>query len=129
MRIVNGLYLSEKITQRVAVAQNDKLSPLLFSLFVADLPEIIENCDYRCIIYADDLVLTSDKIFDVQLARYRIRTYCYDNKLQVNVGKKAMNFRKGRRLKRTDKLTYLMDPIEFVNSFCYLGVALATQSN
>ena len=40
-----------------------------------------------------------------------------------------MNFRKGRRLKRTDKLTYLGDPVEFVNSFCYLGVSLATQSN
>ena len=29
LRIVNGSYLSEKITQKVAVAQNDKLYPLL----------------------------------------------------------------------------------------------------
>ena len=48
----------------------------------------------------------------------------------MNVGKtKAMKFRKGGRLKRTDKLTNLGDPVEFVISFCYLGVTLTTQSS
>ena len=65
LRIVNGSYFSEKITQKVGVPQGDKLSPLLFILFIADLPEIIEICGCRCIFYADDLVLTSGKFFDV----------------------------------------------------------------
>ena len=40
-----------------------------------------------------------------------------------------MKYRIGGRMKRTDKLTYLWDPVEFVNSFCYLGVTLTTQSS
>ena len=85
LRIVNGSYLSEKITQKVGVSQGDKLSPLLFILFVADLPEVINNCGCRCIFYADDLVLTSDKVFDVQLALYRIGIYCNDHNGYMSV--------------------------------------------
>ena len=65
LRIVNGSYFSEKITQNVGVPQGDNLSPLFFILFIADLPEVIENCGCRCNFYADDLVVTSGKFFDV----------------------------------------------------------------
>ena len=44
LRVVNGSYISEKITQKVGVPQGDILSSLLFFLFIADLPEVIENC-------------------------------------------------------------------------------------
>ena len=76
LRSVNGSYLSQKITQKSGVPQGDKLSPLLFFLFIADLPKVFENFGCRCILYADDLVLTSDKLFDVQLALYMIGIFC-----------------------------------------------------
>ena len=37
-------YLSEPITQRIGHSQGDKLSPLLFTIFIADLPDILKRC-------------------------------------------------------------------------------------
>ena len=36
-QILDGEFLSNEIEQKAGVAQGDKLSPLLFSLFIADL--------------------------------------------------------------------------------------------
>ena len=87
VHVVNDGYLSSPILQRLGLPQGDKLSPLLFSLFIADLAEIFVQCKCFCIFYADNVVITSSSPFDIQLALYRLGFYCKNNNMNVNVGK------------------------------------------
>ena len=117
VHVVNDGYLSSPILQRLDLPQGDKLSPLLFSLFIADLAEIFVQCKCFCIFYADDVVITSSSPFDIQLALYRLGIYCKNNNMNVNVGKtKFINFCRGGRLKSTDRI-------------CYMGVILGGYSD
>ena len=58
-QILDGKFLSNEIEQKSGVAQGDKLSPLLFSLFIADLYFELKCKALDVTIYADDLVLWS----------------------------------------------------------------------
>ena len=58
-QILDGEFLSNEIEQKSGVAQRDKLSPLLFSLFIADLYFELKCKALGVIFYADDLVLGS----------------------------------------------------------------------
>ena len=68
VHVVNDGYLSSSILQRLGLPQGDKISPLLFSLCIADLTENFVQCKCFCIFYADDVVITSSSLFDIQLA-------------------------------------------------------------
>ena len=53
-QILDGGFLSNEIEQKSGVAQGDKLSPLLFSLFIADLYFELKCKALDVIFYADD---------------------------------------------------------------------------
>ncbi|CAG0900082.1 unnamed protein product, partial [Cyprideis torosa] len=64
----------------------------------------------------------------IQQALQELEQWCDDNQLEVNVQKtKAMKIRKGGRLKRTDRLFYKNQQVEFVKAHEYLGLTLQSR--
>ena len=117
IQVVSDNYVTEPIHQSYGVPQSDKLSPLIFSLFIADLADYLKGNEEDLIIifYADDLVIVSKAPTTLQMEMERLQKYCTTNKLEVNVSKtKAMKFRRGGRLSANDILIYKGIGIEFV---------------
>lgn len=123
----NGKELSNPIPQKKGILQGDTLSSTLFLVYVRDLPEKLKETGAKCIMYADDLAIYSQKIEHIQAALNMLQIWCTENKLNINTAKtKIMKFRKGGPLRKTDVVKYGHLEIEFVNSYEYLGVTLQT---
>ena len=89
-----GDSLSEPFQSNIGGPQGDVSSALLFSLFIADIihhiPKIgpqINNVVVSIILYADDMCLIAESAADLQQMLDALKSYCDDNKLQVNVTK------------------------------------------
>ena len=122
------------------VRQGDNLSPILFSLYLNDLEDILCNCTYPgikinnknlcCLLYADDIVIFSYNAFSLQKLLNEFETYCMSNKLIVNKDKpggggglsKIVVFRKGGYLASHEKWSFMGRKMEVVNSYNYLGL-------
>ena len=87
IQVVSDNYVTEPINQSKGVPQGDKLSPLVFSLFIADLADYLKGIEEDLIIifYADDLVIVSKTLSTLQIAMERLQKYCAINKVEVNV--------------------------------------------
>ena len=126
--------VSELFDIFVGLLQGEALSPLLFSIFVNDLENHLINtgCDsvdlaminLFLLMYADDTVLLSDTAAGLQTMLNSLKDYTVKNKLLVNVDKtKIVIFRNGKRME-PNIFYYNNDPVEVVDSFCYLGLTL-----
>ena len=103
-QILDGEFLSNEIEQQTGVAQGDKLSPLLFSLFLADLYFELKCNGLDVIFHADELVLGSHSQCQLQQSPNNLKTYCGRNYLKINVNKtKCIKFRRGGRLAVDEK--------------------------
>ena len=127
VRLKSGNYLMQKIAQNIGAPQGDKLSPLLFAIYIADLDAILSNGS-KILFYADDLAIAHENIRIVQESVTSLERYCDQNGLRVNITKsKVMKIRKnGGRLSRADYIRYNSQPLEFANEFKYLGIILQT---
>ena len=92
---VDGV-LSTAIPSNVGVKQGCLVSPLLFNLFLSDLPDIfttecdpvkIHNVSLNCLMFADDLVLMSESANGLQKCLSKLQHYCDTWSLKVNVSK------------------------------------------
>ena len=116
-----------------AVPQGDPLSPLLYSIFTSDLPDIfshegvsIGNTELKYLLYADDLALIAATAEGLQHALNRLEFYANKNNLTVNKEKtKCMTFYKGFCPKRT--FLFEGQELESCNAFTYLGIVLTTR--
>jgi hypothetical protein len=107
--------------------QGDPLSPLLFNIATSDAIKAIESDSRRTKIYAyaDDMVIVSTSIRELQESFDDLAEWEEDNSLQMNVGKtEMMVFRKGGKVRREDKIAYDRDYLKVVNSYKYLGITL-----
>ena len=126
MVLTDGV-LTDKISQTLGVPQGDKLSPILFSLFIADLSALLESTGCFIIFYADDLAIASSSIESLQHALDKLESYCALNLMTVNISKtKVMKFRRGGTLSNSDRVRYKNQTLEFVSKFKYLGLVLST---
>ena len=126
--VLDSGLLSDPIPTATGVPQGDRLSPLLFILFLADLSPILQNTKCSVFFYADDLAIGSTVIDNVQNAMNQLSQYCDENSLEVNVSKtKIVKFRNGGAFSQADKLFYYDQPIEFVSQFLYLGIIFSTK--
>jgi hypothetical protein len=82
--------LTEAITSVNGVKQGCVLSPILFNLFLHDLPEIFDTncCPFKlhdfplnCILYADDMILFSETASGMQNCLDKLLSYC--NKMEA----------------------------------------------
>jgi hypothetical protein len=133
-------YLSEQVIKvndegkyyvnPVGVAQGGSISPLLFSLFINDISEIMTTL---FLLYADDLVIYEsgdnyEEIFEkLKLQMLAINNWCVKNKLKINYDKtQFLIFHKPRDIipESISKLIIEIDNnvIKQTKSYKYLGV-------
>ena len=131
--IRSGSTLSPPFSSDKGVPQGDPSSPLLFNLFVSDLPDSLahtppslNNTEIPYIQYADDLVLLADSPEDLQIAIDSLSLYCQENHLKTNSEKtKCLIFHKGR----LPNLSFLLQnsELQIVSEFKYLGFTFTPQ--
>ena len=125
--------ITDAIKVNLGVKQGCILSPLLFNIFLADLPQILDDdiqsqnpeLDHpSSIFWADDIVLFSDSKEGLDKMLKSMEKYCKENELTLNTDKtKCMIFNKTGRLLRT-KFYYNDELLENVRTFKYLGFLL-----
>ena len=126
-QILDGEFLSNEIEQKSGVAQGEKLSPLLFSLFIAELYFELKCKALDVIFYADDLGLGSHSQCQLQQKLNDLNTYCSRNYLKINVNKtKCIKFRRSVRLAVDEKFYISKREVEFTNTFCSIGVLFSS---
>ncbi|KAI5703877.1 hypothetical protein M8J76_001061 [Diaphorina citri] len=125
---------TSEVKMNKGVMTGDSLSPLLFILFISDLCDYMKSKDIQgipidrehnviALLYADDLVLLSNKEEELQKMLNVLEEYCNLNKLEVNVEKtKIVVFRRKGKLRSNLKFHYRQIPVEIVPSYVYLGV-------
>jgi len=120
----------DEATSLRGVKQGCPLSPLLFSLYINDIEWVIEGCEgavtgteslrVASLLFADDLVLTSNSIAQLQKMLRRLQSYAANKGLVVNTGKsQVVNFNSyvhsnipdvfydGRKLEKRGSFKYL----------------------
>lgn len=136
-RIKTQNMLSESFICTLGVRQGDCLSPFLFSLYLNDLEETfmlqgfagieIEMFKLFILLYADDIVIFSENLNELNKGLSILKNYCEKWKLVVSVQKtKIMIFQKGGRINRNVKFMYGDTEIEIVRKFTYLGIVFTT---
>jgi hypothetical protein len=123
---------SPSFQSNIGVKQGCVLSPLLFNIFVRDLPDIFDaSCDpvallhteLSCLMFADDLVLLSKSHSGLQNSLDKLKSYCDKWGLTVNLSKtKVIIFNKGGKLLKKFNFTYKGNVIDIVQNYCYLGI-------
>ena len=125
--------VSESFKTLVGVQQGDILSPLLFNIFINDLPGEIEsvtnenelklsNTSISSLLFADDLSILSLSKEDLQNKLDTLQSYCTKWGLKVNLQKtKIMIFNKSGATIKKHKFRLLDTDIESVASYTYLG--------
>lgn len=131
-----GNSLSGDIPVTEGVLQGEVLSPLLFSLFLANLelhlrqdgiegPSLNPTEDLLLLMYADDIVILARSPVILRRILASLDRYCALNGLNVNTAKtKVMELKQGGR-KTNKAYFYHNDPIEVVRSYEYLGVMVS----
>ena len=126
----DGLSLPFRST--VGLKQGCNLSPLLFNIFINEIPEIINssnsdppmlaNMPVSSLLYADDLVLVSKSKIGLQNAINALNGFSRDWFLEINETKtKCLVFSKGRQ-SVCSEFTIGDKELSFCNEYCYLGV-------
>ena len=131
-RIKIGGTLSDAFDANQGVRQGCILSPLLFNIFLSDLPKILNKQENNpamigpekkvsCILWADDLVMISESKEGLTNMLQDLASFSSSNGLKINVEKtKCMIFNKtGRHIRCNIKCNDMM--ITSVREYKYLG--------
>jgi hypothetical protein len=130
---------SEYFNIQKGVLQGECLSAKLFTLFINDIVKVLHDSnvpslkiaskDIHMLMYADDIVVLSTNVFDLQSKVDLIISYFKENDLNVNLKTKIVMFKYGRERKVKPKVYWMDTEIEFVNMYTYLGVNFYSNLN
>ena len=123
--------ISETVESRTGVLQGEVTSPLLFNLFMSDLPEYIDgnqfhfpcmnNKQLKMLAFADDLICMATSAIGLQRQIHRLNKYCNENNLKVNEVKSKVMVFNGKKKDRNNALFYGKCKLETTARFKYLG--------
>ena len=135
MTVCNGTKSSPETVQ-IGVPQGSILGPLLFTLYINDLPDYLKHCDVT--LFADDTVLfISDKSLH-NIKSYmnsdleKLNNWLKLNHLTLSISKsKFMIIGSSQRLNKIDSISFKVDNIDLdeVSSFKYLGIVINNRLN
>ena len=120
----------------IGVKQGCVLSPILFSLFVNDLPEELHqdelnrvslmSKELNCLLFADDVVMLAESPHGLQKQLNALERYCNKWCLKVNIDKsKIMVCRNGGKLRNYEKWFFKSQQVDVCTYYPYLGVVFS----
>lgn len=124
---------------KTGVKQGDNLSPTLFSIFINDLIQEINNMNLgielgnrklSILLYADDIALVANSPEDLQTMLNKLHEWCKRWRVLINTNKsKCLHFRKNRTKETSFNFTIGSNKLEKVDNYKYLGVKLTHTGN
>jgi hypothetical protein len=134
LAVKKGQFHSNSFTSNLGVKQGDVLSPILFNLFLNDLPDIFDqSCDITtlhdeqvpCLLYADDLVIISKTKEGLQKSLDKLSNYCAKWQLEVNTCKsQVMIMTKSGKIPK-ENFTCCGITLQNVKEYNYLGTTIS----
>ena len=138
-----GLQRTEYFEYANGVRQGCILSPMLFNLYLNEIPTLLYKMDtypiilpdgskLNCLLYADDLILISNTSEGLQRSLDTLSKFCDDWLLNINLEKtKVMIFQKKRRKSTFNNHHFKInkEKIEIVSNCTYLGVNFSSNGN
>ena len=130
-KVVFNNELSDTLKVTSGVPQGSHLGPILFNIFINDLPTVISHSSI--LMYADDVKLflsysdyNCQRLLQEDLVA--LETWCEYNLMRLNLGKcKCMSF--FRRPRIISSYSLIGSRLEFVNSFVDLGILMDPKLN
>ena len=89
----------------------------------------INGVKVSVLMYADDLVLLFQTENRLQCGISALHSFCTENKLTVNTRKSKLMYVSKRRPAKLPVIKYNLQPLQWVDSFKYLGVTLSATNN
>ena len=133
IRVKTSQGLSKDIETKNGVRQGDCISPLLFNIFINDLPHtflnnasappVLDKETIPALLYADDLIILSETPEGLQNSLNALSTYCEKWKLEVNLSKSNVMIM-GKGAAPNTSFHYGRDEIKTTNSYKYLGTII-----
>ena len=129
-------YLLKKILVTKGLKQGDNLSPILFNIYINDLPEKLSmgksdpvelnGLRINCLMWADDIIILSETPEGLQNCLNNLDEYCKEWKLEVNKKKtKVMVFTKSGKILKGNRFIFNKFRLRNVTQYKYLGFVLA----
>ena len=134
--IIHNDKILPKILTNKGVKQGDNLSPPFFNIYINDLPEAIEvgktdpvtlmDTNINCLMWADDIILMSEKVEGLQQCINNLEKYCMKWKLEINIKKiEVLIFNKTGAKMKSIRFYLGKKLLENVNQYIYLGFRIA----
>ncbi|KAL9978039.1 hypothetical protein ACROYT_G015516 [Oculina patagonica] len=134
---INQNALTELFSCNKGIRQGDGLSPVLFSLFMNDLPQYLKqskspgvmlgNRTINCLMYADDLLIISPSPEGLQQSLNVIHRHAQQWKLKVNTKKSNIIIFSGNgQNKNNINFKYDNESLQIVDKQTYLGIEMTS---
>jgi hypothetical protein len=142
--------MSEAIDSQVGVKQGGPMSPILFSIYVNQMLELVVESGWTCtlngirtgiVAYADDTTTSSETAENTQKTLNLITEYCHEHGVAINATKTYW-MKVGEKVKRTrdtepqplppkDNERFVIEnqPIEKTYKFKFLGVWITSDND
>ena len=132
-----GGYMTTWFAMHCSIRQGDVLAPTVFNVYINDLISVIKNLDcglmlgetmIYVLIYADDVILISDRPQCIHTMLDALHEWCYKWRMCVNEAKtQVMHFRSNQTPRTNDEFIYNGKPLYIVDHYRYMGLELNEQ--